>query len=85
MSAQHTLEQRCDFEMSQAQLDRLLDFMQPVPYLVIGGHPPPARQELANIAWARLGEEMGFEPMSVRPGRGDRFFSAIQKATRGAA
>lgn len=82
MSAQHTPGQRCDFEMTEQQLQKLLEAMKPVPYMVIGGHAPRSQQENANDAWAALGAELGFEPMSVRPnGRGDRFFSAIAKAT----
>ncbi len=83
MSAHHTPGQRCDFEMSEAQLAALLDMMKPQPYLIsAGGIGPRSQQENANDAWARLGEELGFEHMTVKPnGRGDRFFSAIAKAT----
>lgn len=58
------------FTMTQKQYDTLMEAMKPVPYMVIGGYPPPSRQENANAAWARLGEEMGFDYMTVRPAAG---------------
>ena len=70
---------RRDFEMTQAQLDKLLDAMAPQPYLIIGGHAPASPQERANAAWQALGREMGFDGSTARPnGRGDRFFSAVE-------
>lgn len=68
---------RRDYEMTEADLAKLLDAMKPVPYMIVGGMPPVSQQENANAAWAELGKRLGFDPMSVRPnGRGDRFFSA---------
>jgi predicted TIM-barrel fold metal-dependent hydrolase len=58
---------RKQFVMTQEQLNAILDACKPVPYMVVGGMPPRSPQENANAAWARLGQEMGFEPMSVRP------------------
>jgi len=55
------------YTMTQEQLDKILDACKPVPYLVIGGHPPPSPQENANRAWKELGKEMGFVPMTVQP------------------
>ena len=55
------------YTMTQEQYDKILAACQPVPYLVIGGHPPPSPQERANRAWEALGKELGFMPMSVRP------------------
>jgi len=70
--------ERKDFEMTPLQLEKLLDAMKPVPYMVIGGVAPRSVQENANAAWAALGAELGFEPMSVRPSsKGDRFFTAV--------
>lgn len=66
-----------NYEMTQSDLDALIESMKPVPYMIIGGIAPRSTQENANAAWARLGEKMGFDHMTVRPnGRGDRFFSA---------
>jgi hypothetical protein len=68
---------RKEYEMTQAQLDAILNACKPVPYMVFGGMEPRSPQENANDAWAALGKEMGFDHMTVRPnGKGDRFFSA---------
>lgn len=67
------------FEMTEAQLQKLLASMKPTPVMLIGGvNTGRSAQENANAAWASLGAEMGFEPMSVQPvaGRGTRFFTA---------
>ena len=69
---------RKDFEMTQDDLDRILDACKPVTYMVVGGVPPRSPQENANAAWAELGRRMGFDHMTVQPnGRGDRCFSAV--------
>jgi hypothetical protein len=69
---------RKENEMTQADLDRILEACKPVPYLIIGGVPPRSPQERANDAWAELGLRMGFDYMTVQPtGRGDRFFTAV--------
>lgn len=71
---------RRDYEMTEADLQTLLDAMRPVPYMIVGGTAPISRQENANNAWEALGRRMGFKHMTVRPnGRGDRFFSAEPK------
>jgi hypothetical protein len=63
--------------MTQEQLDKILDACTPVPLIMLQCGTPPSRQEMANIAWKKLGAEMGFDHMTVRPtGEGDRFFSA---------
>mgnify|MGYP001618132302 CR=1 FL=1 len=69
---------RKEYEMDKAQFDRLADACKPVPYLVVGGHPPLSPQEQANRAWAVLGRELGFDPWSVQPvaGKDERFFTA---------
>ena len=73
--------ERKDYEMTQADLDKIMDACKPVPYMVFGGIPPRSPQENANDAWAELGRRMGFDHMTVQPtGRGDRFFSAVPNA-----
>ncbi len=67
---------RQTFTMSIAQFDKLLESMQPVPYMVFDGMAPRSRQENANDAWAALGKEMGFDSMSVRPGASKLEFTA---------
>ncbi len=68
---------RKEYEMTQAQLDAILDACKPVPYMVFGGMEPRSPQENANDAWKALGDELGFDHMTVQPnGKGDRFFTA---------
>jgi len=55
------------YDITQQQLDKLLDAGKPMPYLVIGGHAPESPQVRANRAWAALGKEMGFDHMTVQP------------------
>lgn len=68
---------RREFEMSEQQLNKLLESMQPIPMIAIHCGPMPSVQERANDAWMALGLEMGFDGMTVEStGRGDRFFTA---------
>lgn len=70
--------ERKEYEMTEADLAKIMEACKPVPYIVIGGHPPRSPQENANDAWADLGRRMGFDHMTVRPtGRGSRHFSAV--------
>lgn len=67
---------RTNYEMTQADLDAILDACKPTPVMfLIGGSP----QENANAAWAVLGKKMGFDHMTVKPilGKGNLFFSAV--------
>lgn len=83
---------RTEYEMTEADLSKLMEAFKPVPYMVIGGHEPRSQQDNANAAWAELGKHMGFDGSTVRPiaGKGNRFFSAVpsenetQRAERGA-
>jgi len=73
---------RTNYEMTEADLERILDACKPVPYIVVGGHGPISPQERANAAWADLGSRMGFDYMTVQPdGRSDRTFTAIPSET----
>jgi hypothetical protein len=71
-----------EFEMTEAELESLLEAMKPVPYIVAGGMEPRSRQENANDAWQAMGERMGFDHMTVEPivGKPSRFFRAEPKA-----
>lgn len=74
------MTQRREYEMSQEDLDILLEAMKPVPLIMLQCGTPPSQQERANAAWKALGDKMGFEHMSVKPnGKGDRFFTAVPK------
>jgi hypothetical protein len=71
---------RREYEMTQEQLDKLLEACRPTMYIVANGVGPRSPQENANDAWARLGDEMGFQYMTVEPtSKGDRFFTAESK------
>lgn len=68
------------FEMTQEQLNKLLEAMKPPPLIMLQCGEPPSLQEQANSAWKALGDEMGFDHMTVQPtGQGDRFFEAEVK------
>lgn len=61
------------YKMTDEQLAKILDACRPVPYLVMGGMPPSSPQENANRAWAALGQELGFDHITVRDaGTGDQ-------------
>ena len=68
---------RREYEMTKTDLKKLLAACRPIPYIIVGGLPPPSPQETANRAWEELGRRMGFDAMSVRPSKkGQRFFTA---------
>lgn len=71
---------RKEFEMTQAQLDSILEASKSTPAMYLSGGQPmfDSPQENANRAWKKLGEEMGFDYMTVKPtSRGNRFFTAV--------
>lgn len=73
------------YEMTQAQLDKLLDACKPVPMIALNCGMPSSPQENANRAWQALGDELGFDYMTVQPtGEGDRFFTAESREVRNA-
>jgi len=68
-----------DYEMTQEQLDEIMDACKPTPVMYLSGGAPMfvTPQENANYAWGKLGKLLGFKHMTVRPnGKGGRFFSA---------
>lgn len=72
---------RKEFEITEEQLNKLLEACRPTPVMYISGGQRMGRtqQENANSAWCALGRELGFDGMTVRPvpdGRGMRFFTA---------
>ena len=71
---------RKEYEMTQEQLDTLLEACKPVPMIMLQCGEPPSAQENANAAWDLLGKKMGFDGSTVQPsGNGDRFFTAESK------
>ena len=70
--------ERQNYEMTEGDLESLLNASKPVRMMMLQCGTPQSPQENANAAWKRLGNRMGFDHMTVQPtGRGDRFFSAI--------
>ncbi len=69
---------RREFEMSEADLETILDASKPTSGIMAGGYLSASPQENANLAWATLGRKMGFKSMTVKPvaGRGDKVFTA---------
>lgn len=71
---------RREFEMTEEQLQRLLAASKPTPVMYLSGGVPmgPSQQENANRAWRTLGQELGFNDMTVKPvtGKGPRHFTA---------
>lgn len=71
---------RKEFEITQDQMDKLLDACKPTPAMYLSGGRPMSGtpQENANLAWRSLGNELGFDGMTVQPvhGKGARFFTA---------
>ena len=58
---------RKEFEMTQEDMDKLLESMRPVPMIMLQCGTPRSPQENANNAWAALGNRMGFDGMTVEP------------------
>lgn len=73
---------RTNYEMTQADLEKILDACKPTVCIKIGTYEGSTPQENANRAWAELGSRMGFDSMTVEqaPG-GMRFFTAIPSET----
>lgn len=65
------------YEISEEQLKTLLDACRPVLLIATHCGPIPTPQENANDAWSRLGTELEFDHMTVKPSdKGQRFFYA---------
>ena len=76
---------RKNYEMTEEQLKELFEAARAVPLIALQCGMPASRQSNANDAWEKLGKEMGFDYMTVRPtGQGDRFFSAESNQCKGA-
>ena len=74
---------RTEYEMTEEQMKVLMDACKPVPCIMVGGYSPQTPQQNANNAWAKLGEEMGFDSTTVQPvsGKGTAFFTAVPSET----
>ena len=74
---------RRNYEMTEADLEKILDACKPVPMIKLHIRTPSSPQENADRAWAELGSRMGFDSMTVEPmpGKGPRFFTAVPTET----
>jgi hypothetical protein len=76
---------RTNYEMSEEDLNKVLDACKPTPVMYIGGGIPigGSQQKNANRAWEELGRKMGFDSTTVQPipSKGNRFFSAVPLET----
>lgn len=75
---------RTNYEMTEADLRKILDACKPVPMIMLHiGGGPRSQQDRANDAWAELGARMGFDSMTVLPieGKSSRFFTAVPNET----
>ena len=69
-----------EYEMTQEDLDTIMEACKPVVCMQIGSYVPSTPQENANRAWADLGEKMGFDSTTVEPSsKGNMFFTAMPK------
>lgn len=74
------MSERKEFELTTAQFDKLIEACRPVPLIALQCGMPPSPQENANRAWCALGEELGFDGMSVEASsKGPKFFTALVK------
>jgi len=69
---------RKEFELTDEQLSVILSASKPTSGIIAGGRMGPTPQDMANIAWEKLGEELGFKYMTVQlvPNKGDKVFTA---------
>ncbi len=74
---------RTNYQMTDKQLDSLMQACKPVVCIMVGESTPSSPQENANNAWDNLGVEMGFDGSTVQPRQGfdTKHFSAIPSET----
>jgi len=74
---------RKEFEITQSQLDTIMESCKPVPMIMFHCGTPRSPQENANSAWQSLAKENGFVWDTVQPisGKGQRFFTAEENDT----
>ena len=71
---------KIEYEMTEEDLKEILEACRPVPAIALQCGMPPSSQEMANMAWEKLGNKMGFDFMTVEPtSKGNRIFLAEPK------
>lgn len=69
---------RLQFQLNDEQFKALMEAAKPVAMIALQCGTPSSPQENANRAWQKLGDELGFDGMTVEPSpKGDRFFIAV--------
>lgn len=73
--------ERKEYELTKAEMDELLSYMKPTPMIALHCGPVLSTQEMVNMAWIKLGNERGFDGMTVKPvpGKSEFFFTAVPK------
>ena len=80
------MTERREYQLTTAQYDKLIEACRPTPAIMLQCGPPSSPQENANRAWCALGNEIGFDGMSVEPSsKGKMFFTAIPRTPQGNA
>lgn len=72
------------FIMEQADYDSMVERMtqaRSTPLIMLQCGMPPSVQEVANNEWKKLGDKLGFDYMSVKPGPSKLQFYADAKET----
>ncbi len=77
------MSERKSYTMTQSDYDQIVEKIEAARKVsgmfLSGGRPMGDVQETANQAWKELGDRMGFEHMSVRPGSSKLQFTAVPK------
>lgn len=74
------MSERKEYELTAEQFDTLLEACRSVPAIMLQCGPISSPQENANRAWCALGDELGFDGMTVESSpKGHRFFTAIPR------
>jgi len=75
------MKMRKEYELSQEDLDSILDASKPVPAMYLSGGQLIGNtpQENANRAWKEMGKKYGFVWDTAQPvaGKGQRFITAV--------
>lgn len=65
------------FEMTMDDMDKIKEVAKPIPLIMLQCGRSSTQRERVNAAWKSLGDEMGFDYMTVSPSQlGDSFFEA---------
>jgi hypothetical protein len=60
-----------DYRMTDEELEELKKASRPVPYLIMGGMPPPSPRENAMRVWRKIAQRVGCVVDTIAPRGGD--------------